>query len=70
MARPSIVHASTPLCLVSLLVDDQAISCNYCADIMLFFFTTNAINFVVDLNRCKVFREDFCVPKPNLLCRL
>ena len=70
MAAATVVHGSSPLSLVGLLIDDEAVRCHDCTNLVLFLLTTDAEDFVVHLDRCEVFWECLWVAQTYLSRRL
>ena len=70
VSRASVNHWRPALCLISLLVNHEAIVCYNCANFVFFLFTANTEDFAVYLDARKVFWKNLCVAQTDLHCCL
>lgn len=70
VSRASVNHWRPALCLISLLVNHEAIVCYNCANLVFFLFTANTEDFAVYLDARKVFWKNLCVAQTDLHCCL
>ena len=70
MSGSTIAHRSFPLSFVRLLVNYETVIGDDRADLILFLFTANAKDLVVDLDAHEVLGEDFGVAEGDGCCGL
>ena len=63
VSRSSVLHVCSTLNIIRGFIDNKAVSCHDCPDIVFFFLTSNAENFVLNLDWAEIFWQDFWVVK-------
>ena len=70
MTRATVDHIRAFFHLVRFFIDDQTVIGDDSSNFMFLLFSSNAVDFIVDLNCSTIFGKDLCVTKANRCCSL